>query len=98
MPDRTAHTLGDSEFHGYLARNLSDAYRLAIIALDDPIVAQAVVHDAFIYVWMSANAGSEPDLDDALRRRLDAATAAAIRWAGPATAGSDAGPLEAAIA
>jgi hypothetical protein len=97
MPDRTAQTRGDSEFHGYLARNLSDAYRLAIIALDDPIVAQAVVHDAILSVWMSTDAGSEHDLDDAFRRHLDAATAAAIRGAGPATASSDAGPLEAAI-
>ena len=97
MPDRTAQTRGDSDFHGYLARNLSDAYRLAIIALDDPIVAQAVVHDAILSVWMSTDAGSEADLDDAFRRQLDAATAAAIREAGPAAAGSDADRLEAAV-
>ena len=98
MPDRTAQTRGDSDFHGYLARNLSDAYRLAVMALDDPIVAQAVVHDAIISVWMSTDAGSEADLDDAFRRQLDAATAASIRGAGSTTAGGDAGPLEAAIA
>jgi hypothetical protein len=98
MTDRTAQTRGDSDFHGYLARNLANAYRLAAIALDDPIVAQAVVHDAIMYVWMATDGRSEPDLDDAFRRQLDAATAAAIRGAGPATAGSDAGPLEAAIA
>jgi hypothetical protein len=98
MPDRTAQTRGDSDFHGYLARNLSGAYRLAVIALDDPIVAQAVVHDALIAVWMSTDAGSEADLDEAFCRHLDAATAAAILGAGPAAAGSDIGPLEAAIA
>ncbi len=98
MPDRTAQTKTDSDFHGYLARNLSDAYRLAVIALDDPIVAQAVVHAAITPVWISTNAGSEPDLDEALRRRLDAATAAAIRGARPTTEAGDTDPLEAAIA
>jgi len=98
MPDRTAHTSSDSDFYGYLARNLSDAYRLAVIALDDPIVAQAVVHDAITSVWFSTSAGSEPDLDDAFCRRLDAATAAAIRGAEPARESDNADPLEAAIA
>ena len=87
MPDRTAQTRGDSDFHGYLARNLSDAYRLAVIALDDPIVAQAVVHDSIISVWMSTYAGSEADLDDAFRRHLDAATAAAISGGGSSHGG-----------
>jgi hypothetical protein len=61
-------------------------------------VAQAVVHDAILSVWTSIDTGSEADLDDAFRRQLDADTAAAILGAGSAAAGSDAGPLEAAIA
>ncbi len=98
MPDRPAQTNSDSDFHGYLARNLSDAYRLAVIALDNPIVTQAVVHDAITSAWISTQAGSEPDADDAFRRRLDAATAAAIRGAGPTREAGDTDPLEAAIA
>ncbi len=98
MPDRTAQTSSDSDFHGYLARNLSDAYRLAVIALDDPIVAQAVVHDTITSVWIATIAESEPDADAAFRRRLDDATAAAIRGAGPAREAGDSDPLETAIA
>jgi hypothetical protein len=98
MPEQTGQTSDHSDFYGYLARNLSDAYRLAGIALEDPIVAQTVVHDAIIAIWTSSGAGSEQELDEAFRRELDAATAIAIRLAGPMNEASDAAALEAAIA
>ncbi|HEX7498481.1 MAG TPA: hypothetical protein VF344_08460 [Candidatus Limnocylindrales bacterium] len=98
MPEQTGQTRDHSNFHGYLARNLSDAYRLAVISLEDPIAAQTIVHDAIIATWTSPGARSEHELDDAFRRELDAATAMAIRLAGPANQFADDDPIEAAIA
>lgn len=98
MPERTVQRRDDSDFHGFLARHLANAYRRVVIALADPIVAQAVVHDAVTCVWTSTDCRSEPDLDDAFRRQLDAATAAAIRLAEPGQEAGNADPLEAAIA
>jgi hypothetical protein len=98
MPERTANAGDNSNFDGYLARNLANAYRLAAMALDNPIVAQAVVHDAIMSIWNSPGGRSEQELDDAFRRELDDAIAMAIRLAGPINEPGDAGPLDAAIA
>jgi len=95
-PSRASSESGD--FSSYLARNLADAYRLAVIALDDPIQAGTVVRDAIMSVWLAAGAGPERDLDHAFRRRLETDVQEAIR-ASHADAGAVAlDPLEASIA
>ena len=55
MQDRVAlgarHETREGDFAGYLRRNLSTAYRLVTMALDDPIVAQGVVYEAAMAAW-----------------------------------------------
>jgi hypothetical protein len=92
----TATASGD--FHDYVARNLSPGYRLAVVVLDDPVEAAALVHDALVSVWRSARPESGIDLDDHYRRRLDADLEAAIRAKGAATYAVAVEPLEAALA
>gem|GEM_PF-1681309 len=86
------------DFHAYIARNLSDAYRLAVMTLDDPTEAVAVVHDAVTAMWRSAGGSSDRDLDRALRQRLEAGLHSALK---AQRSGADAlalDPLDAAIA
>jgi hypothetical protein len=98
-PKSTTRTSPESgDFSGYLARNLADAYRLAVMTLDDPIEAGTVVHDAIMSVWVAAGAGSTRDLDDAFRGRLEADVQAAIRASRTGAGAVALGPLEAAIA
>ena len=66
-------------FHGYLVRNLSGGYRLAVMTLDDQIGAQAVVRGATMAAWLAAADGPEDQLDAAFRRRLAADLQPAIR-------------------
>jgi len=95
---------GADNFHGYVARNLSDGYRLAVMALDDPIQADAVLRGATMSAWLTAGDPSAGDpsaeaVDEAFRRRFDSDLQAAIR-SKQSGAGLDVvvlGPLEAAI-
>jgi hypothetical protein len=96
--DATNTPSGPGDFHDYVARNLSSGYRLAVIVLDDPIEAAALVHNAIMSVWRPARPESGRDLDDACRHRLDADLQAAIRGAGPVPSAVAVEPLEAAIA
>jgi hypothetical protein len=70
---------GGGNFHGYLVRNLSDGYRLAVMVLDDPIAAQSVVRGATMAAWLAEANGPESQLDAAFGRRLDADLQPAIR-------------------
>jgi len=88
---------GHGDFHGYLARNLSDAFRLAVMTLDDPIAAGAIVHDAITSVWHKTGAESERDADDAFRRRLDSDLESAIRQSIPDEGAAPVEPLQSAI-
>ena len=105
MPDRTDQTGDEPDFHGYLGRHLSDSYRLAATALDNPIQAQEVVHEAILSGWQTARAGAEPNEDETFAALLDVTIAAAIRQAAPdaASIGTSeetsgaARPLEAAL-
>ena len=83
------------DFHDFLSRNLSRAYRLAAMTLDDPIGAAEVVHDSTIAAW-TAGAPTAAALDDLFRRRLDAALDQAIGSAGGGPPRSS--PLESALA
>ena len=87
-------------FHGYLARNLSDGYRLAEMTLGDPIEAGAVLRGVAMSAWLSARDPSESDVDDAFRRRLESGLLTALREAGTRAApdGGGAETLEAAVA
>lgn len=105
MPGNTAQPQDEprgkrptGDFGQYVARNLSDAYRLATIALDDPTQAVAVVHDAISAAWRSTRAASDADLDRALRARLDAALQAALRRGRTAADPVLLEPVEAALA
>lgn len=59
------------DFAGYLKRNLSTAYRLVTMALDDPIAAGDVVHDAAMEAWRVGGEWPAPALDAAFRRALE---------------------------
>jgi hypothetical protein len=85
------------DFHDYVARNLSGGYRLAVLVLDDPIEAAALVLDAIVSVWRATGPESEVDLDHACRRRFDADLQAAVRGSGPAPSAVVVEPLEAAV-
>jgi hypothetical protein len=62
---------GPGDFHAYLARNLSGAYRLAVLATDSPIAAAAIVRAASIAVWRDATT-TRVELDRAFWQRLEA--------------------------
>ncbi len=70
-----------ASFHDYLARVVSDGYRLAVAVLDDPIEAGNVVREATMAAWLSAAKSSPAELDDAFRRRLDGDLQSAVRSA-----------------
>ena len=98
--EAAATTPDAGSFPAYLARNLADGYRLAVMIVDDPIEAGAILRAATISAWLAAGSPSEEAADEAFRRRLDAELRAAIR-AGQSGEGFDVvalGPLEAAIA
>ncbi len=100
VQDRTAFGAREvtqaGDFGGYLRRNLSTAYRLTAMALDDPITAQDVVHDAAMEGWRVGSTWPVPALDAAFRRALDAGCRAALK-AAVQTSGSDEGSLAAAL-
>lgn len=105
MPGQTARpqdeAAGDrspADFQGFIARNLSDAYRLATIALDDPVGAGAIAHDAIALVWAGRRPASGGELDRALRQRLEADLQNAIRARGSGPDPIVLDPLEAAVA
>jgi len=83
------------DFHDFLGRNLSYAYRLAAMALDDPIEAAAAVHDSTLAAW-KGGAPTAAALDDLFRRQLDAALDRAL----PPRSGTGeaSSPLEGALA
>jgi len=104
----TRHDTREGDFAGYLRRNLSTAYRLVSMALDDPIAAQGVVYDAVMAAWRVGSEWPAPALDRAFRRRLEADCRTVLksidRQAGTtsaatsdAAAGREAGPLAAAL-
>src|SRR5664280_2059538 len=55
-----------------LRRNLAAAYRLASVALDDPTLAQAVVHDAAMTAWQVCSERPARDSEAEFRRTLEA--------------------------
>ena len=83
MQDRVAlgarHETREGDFAGYLRRNLSTAYRLVTMALDDPIVAQGVVYEAAMAAWRVGGEWPAPALDQAFRRRLEADCRTALK-------------------
>ena len=66
MSARSAQPPDDFDFLDYAARNLSDAYRLVLMALEDPIRAQDVVHESIMSAWLSAGGGSDGNFTAAL--------------------------------
>jgi hypothetical protein len=89
---------GSGDFHGYLARNLSDGYRLAVVTVDDQVGAVAIVHRAITAAWRGATTASERDVDEAFGRRLDSEVESAIRTSGRDPIDSARDPFEAALA
>ena len=87
-------------FHGFLARNLSDGYRLAEMTLGDPVEAGAVLRGVAMSAWLSTRDPAEGEIDDAFRHRLESGLLAAIREAGEQAPreGAGATTLEAAVA
>jgi hypothetical protein len=83
------------DFGGYLKRNLSTAYRLATMALDDPIAAQDVVHEAAMAAWRVGGAWPAPALDGALRQAVDSNCRAALKSISESDGGAE--PLVAAL-
>ena len=91
---------GADNFHDYLARNLSDGYRLAVMVLDDPIEAGAVLRGTTMSAWLAAGDPSPDAVDEGFRRRLDSDLQVAVR-SRQSDEGLDVvvlGPLEAAMA
>jgi hypothetical protein len=91
---------GADNFHAYLARNLTDGYRLAVMTVDDPIAAGAVLRAATIPAWLAASDPSAEATDEGFWRRLDSELRDAVR-ARQSAEGLDVvvrAPLEAAIA
>lgn len=87
-----------ADFHDFLARNLSDAYRMAVVTLDDQVGAVAIVHRAITSAWHEAGVATETDLDAELRRRLDSEVESAIVASAPDLTATERDPLEAAVA
>ena len=97
--EAAAASPGVDNFHEYLARNLSDGYRLAAMVLDDPIEGGAVLRDTTMSAWISASDASPEAVDESFRRRLDSDLQAAVR-SRQSSEGMDVvvmGPLEAAM-
>ncbi len=67
------------DFAGYLKRNLSTAYRLVTMALDDPIAAGDAVHDAAMEAWRVGGEWPAPALDSAFRRALESRLRTALK-------------------
>jgi hypothetical protein len=84
-------------FAGYLARNLTGAYRLAAMALGDPVTAQNVVHDAALSVWVAGPGWSAGALDAAFERRFSAECVKAMRLGARDALDSGHEPLAAAV-
>jgi hypothetical protein len=98
--EAAATSPGVDDFHEYLARNLSDGYRLAAMVLDDPIEAGAVLRGAIMSAWLSTSDPSPEAVDESFRRRFDADLQAAVQ-SKRSVEGLDVvvlGPLEAAMA
>ena len=91
---------GGGNFHGYLGRNLSDGYRLAVMTLGDQIAAAAVLRGATMAAWLAAVEGPEDQLDAAFWRRLEADLQPAIHAgkSGDGLAPVALEPLEAGLA
>ena len=93
MNDRTAigaqrqDEIGDSA--GYVRRNLATAYRLASVVLDDPVLAQTVVHDAAIRAWYDWGGRPAKVLDAAFRRELESGCRAILTAGGDDAGGGD---------
>jgi hypothetical protein len=85
------------DFGGYLRRNLSTAYRLAAMALDDPIAAQEIVHGTAMAAWQVAGEWPPAALDRTFRRRLESDCRAALKSVGREVAPEN-GPLAVALA
>ena len=100
-PEEAASPAVEGDFHGYLARVISDGYRLAVMVLDDPIEASAVLRSVTMSAWLSAGRPVPAEVDDAFWRRLEAQLQEALR-AGRAAYGPGANvfvdPMEAALA
>ncbi len=99
QPARVVAPPGD--FAGFVARNAPPAYRLAAIALDDPVLAQDVVHDALMAAWQLGASWPSRSLDSAFGRRLLEQLRTAIRRsreaaADPSSRGID-GEMEAGL-
>ncbi len=90
------------DFGGYLRRNLSTAYRLATMALDDPIAAQDVLHGTALAAWRVGSGWPLPALDGAFRRRLESDCRTALKSTGREAAFREGthedGPLAQALA
>jgi DNA-directed RNA polymerase specialized sigma24 family protein len=84
------------DFAGYLARNVTDAYRLATVALGDPVAAQGVVHDSALAAWQAGSDWSATDLDASFVRRFAADCVRALGRSQTATATVN-DPLETAL-
>ena len=89
-----------SDFHGYLARGLAGGYRLAVMVLDDPIEAGAVLRGATMAAWLAGGDRPRPEVDEAFGRRLavDLEDALHSRRADGSSDAELADPLEAAVA
>jgi hypothetical protein len=91
-----AGTAPSGDFAGYLDRNLAEAYRLAVLALDDPIAAQRAAHDAALGAWLAASPWPARDQDRAFGRRFEMECTAALRKTNPIEEAADPA-LEAAL-
>jgi hypothetical protein len=85
-----------ADFEGYVARNLSDAYRLAVMVLDDPIAAARLAHDALVSAWSTTGTGDQA-VDAAFDRVFAAGLTAAVEPA-PAQPDAPTDPVELAVA
>ena len=85
------------DFAGYLARNLTDAYRLATMALGDPVAAQDVVLDSALAAWQAGGGWSADALDAAFARRFTSDCVRALGARVPKEAAQGSEPLEDAL-
>ena len=85
------------DFAGYLSRNLTDAYRLATMALGDPVAAQDVAHHSALAAWQVAGDWSAGALDAAFARRFTSDCVRALRARGPQEAAQGSESLEDAL-